>query len=63
MKAETIAKIEATIEKKAEEIAYQQTEHYSDRHIQFSMYEICKSHIILGARMFEEELLKLEENE
>ena len=63
MKAETIAKIEATIEKKAKEIAYQQTEHYSDRLIQYSMYTICKSYIILGARMFEEELLKLEENE
>lgn len=61
MKAEVIAKIEATIEKKAEEIAYRQTEHYSDRYMQSTMYELTKSHIILGARMFEEELLKIEE--
>lgn len=63
MNTEIIAHIEATIEKKAAEIAYQQTNHYSDRNLQRTMYELCKSHINLGARMFEEELLKLEKDE
>ena len=54
--AEQIAQIETAIEKKAEEIAYSQTEHYSDKNIQRSMYDLTKSHIILGARLFQEEL-------
>lgn len=61
--SEQFSQIETNIEKKAEETAYRLTEHYSDHKVQSAMYELCKSHIILGARMFEEELLKIEENE
>ena len=61
--SEQFSQIETIIEKKAEETAYRLTEHYCDHKVQSTMYELCKSHIILGARMFEEELLKIEENE
>ena len=61
--AEQIAQIEATIEKKAEEIAYSQTEHYSDKNIQRSMYDLTKSNIILGARLFQEHLKQYDSKE
>lgn len=58
---EQVAKIESAIEKKAEEIAYNQTNHYSDRLMQSTMYELTKNHIILGARLFQEELSNIKE--
>jgi hypothetical protein len=60
---EQISIIEERIAKKAEEISYQVTEQYGDRRIQATMYELIKSYIIHGARLFQEELLNLKDNE
>lgn len=58
-----ISIIEKRIAKKAEEISYQITEQYGNRRIQAAMYELIKSYIIHGARLFQEELLKIEDYE
>lgn len=60
---EQIAAIEERIAKKAEETAYRVTEHYDDGRIQATMYELIKSYIIHGARLFEEELINLTDYE
>ena len=53
-----ISAAEAAVEAKSHEIAYKLTDHYEDHLVQSNMYELCKSYIILGARMMQEELLK-----
>lgn len=58
MTDDQIAIIEERVTKRAEEISYQITEQYGDRRIQATMYELIKSYIIHGARLFQEELLK-----
>ena len=58
MRTEVISAAEAAVEAKSHEIAYKLTDHYEDHLVQSNMYELCKSYIILGARMMQEELLK-----
>lgn len=58
-----IAVIEARIAKQAEKVAYEVTEPCEDRELQTKMYEAIKSYIIYGARLFQEELLNLKNDE
>lgn len=58
-----IAVIEARISKQAEKVAYEATELFEDREVQTKMYEAIKSYIIYGARLFQEELLNLKNDE
>lgn len=58
-----IAVIEARIAKQAEKVAYEVTEPCEDRELQTKMYEAVKSYIIYGARLFQEELLNLKNDE
>lgn len=58
-----IAVIEARIAKQAEKVAYEITEPCKDRELQTKMYEAIKSYIIYGARLFQEELLNLKNDE
>lgn len=58
-----IAVIEARIAKQAEKVAYEVTETCKDRELQTKMYEAIKSYIIYGARLFQEELLNLKNDE
>lgn len=58
-----IAAIEARISKQAEKVAYEVTEPCEDRELQTKMYEAIKSYIIYGARLFQEELLNLKNDE
>lgn len=58
-----IAVIEARISKQAEKVAYEVTEPCEDRELQTRMYEAIKSYIIYGARLFQEELLNLKNDE
>lgn len=58
-----IAVIEARISKQAEKVAYEVTEPCEDRELQTKMYEAIKSYIIYGARLFQEELLNLKNDE
>lgn len=58
-----IAIIEARISKQAEKVAYEVTEPCEDRELQNKMYEAIKSYIIYGARLFQEELLNLKNDE
>ena len=58
-----IAVIEARITKQAEKVAYEVTEPCEDRELQTKMYEAIKSYIIYGARLFQEELLNLKNEE
>lgn len=58
-----IAVIEARIAKQAEKVAYEVTEPFEDRKLQTKMYEAIKSYIIYGARLFQEELLNLKNDE
>ena len=58
-----IAHIEERILKKAEMVAYQLSDPCGDRNLQLKMYEAVKSYIIYGARLFQEELSKLTDNE
>ena len=58
-----IAVIEARITKQAEKVAYEVTEPCEERELQTRMYEAIKSYIIYGARLFQEELLNLKNDE
>lgn len=58
-----IAVIESRITKQAEKVAYEVTEPCEDRELQTRMYEAIKSYIIYGARLFQEELLNLKNDE
>lgn len=58
-----IAVIEARISKQAEKVAYEVTESCEDRELQTWMYKAIKSYIIYGARLFQEELLNLKNDE
>lgn len=55
---EQIAAIEQIVAKKAEETAYQISEQCEHRQIQLGLYELIKSYIIYGSRLFQEELNK-----
>lgn len=57
--AELLEKAERAIISKAERIAYERSENISNHQVQSTMYDIVKNSIIYGARLMEEELLKL----
>lgn len=59
MNREDIAMAEATIREKASKIAYERSEKIDDSQISSFMYRLVKEYIVLGARMMEEELLKI----
>lgn len=56
MISEIMGKAEEAVKTRAAEIAYKCSEYYEDRQVQSNMYELCKSYIILGARMMQEEI-------
>lgn len=56
MISEIMGKAEEAVKKRAAEIAYKCSEQYEDRQVQSNMYELCKSYIILGSRMMQEEI-------
>lgn len=61
MKAEIIEMAEEAVRKKAARIAYEKSESMVDSEIQTMFFRLAKDYIILGARMMQEEILKLEE--
>ena len=61
MKASIIEQAEENVRKKAARIAYEKSENLKDSDIQTVFFKMYKDCIILGARMMQEELLKLEE--
>lgn len=61
MKAEIIEMAEEAVRKKAARIAYEKSESMVDSEIQTMFFRLVKDYIILGARMMQEEILKLEE--
>jgi len=63
MKAKLIEQAEEAVRKNAARIAYERSENMKDSEIQTLLFRIYKDCIILGARMMQEELLKLETNE
>lgn len=55
---ENVENAERAIIAKAQQIAYEKSDKISNREIQTLVYGMVKDHIILGARMMEEELMK-----
>lgn len=55
-------KAESMVQKRAEEVAYMHSDRSSDRMIQKALYDMVKHYIMLGARMMEEELTKIEKD-
>ena len=53
-----IANAEKAVIAKAHKIAYEKSNNIDDHKIQSTMYELCKSYIILGARLMQDELFK-----
>jgi hypothetical protein len=58
-KVEMIEKAEKAVIVRASRIAYERSINLDDSEIQSILYRLCKNYIILGARMMEEELMKL----
>jgi hypothetical protein len=58
-KVEMIENAERAVIKRAEAVAYMHSDKTDDHTIQTALYEMVKHYIILGARMMEEELMKL----
>lgn len=58
-KVEMIEKAEKAVIARAIRIAYERSNNLDDSEIQSMLYRLCKDYIILGARMMEEELMKL----
>lgn len=50
---------EKAVIKRAEEASYKASENIESRSVQSLIYNLAKDNIILGARMMEEELMKL----
>lgn len=59
MNREIMEKAEKKIIKKAAEIAFKHSNDLDDSQIQSILFRLCKDYIILGARLMEEELMKL----
>jgi ribosomal protein L32 len=58
-KVEMIEKAEKAVIARASRIAYERSNNLDDSEVQSMLYRLCKDYIILGARMMEEELMKL----
>lgn len=63
MTPEIIEQAEKKVIQKATEIAYMRSNSMEDFKLQSVMYQLCKDYIILGARLMEEELMKLDYHE
>ena len=63
IKARIIEQAEETVRKRAARIAYEKSENMMESDVQTIFFRLIKDYIILGARLMQEELLKLEENE
>lgn len=58
-KVEMIEKAEKAVIARASRVAYERSNNLDDSEVQSMLYRLCKDYIILGARMMEEELMKL----
>lgn len=58
-KVEMIEKAEKAVIARAIRIAYERSNNLDDSEVQSMLYRLYKDYIILGARMMEEELMKL----
>lgn len=63
MKASIIKQSEEAVRERATRIAYEKSENMMESDVQTIFFRLIKDYIILGARLMQEELLKLEENE
>lgn len=63
IKARIIEQAEEAVRKRAARIAYEKSENMMESDVQTIFFRLIKDYIILGARLMQEELLKLEENE
>lgn len=63
MKASIIEQAEEAVRERATRIAYEKSENMMESDVQTIFFRLIKDYIILGARLMQEELLKLEENE
>lgn len=63
MKARIIEQAEEAVRKRTARIAYEKSENMMESDVQTIFFRLIKDYIILGARLMQEELLKLEENE
>jgi len=59
MNNKIIEQAEKQVIKRAAEIAFKRSNDLDDSQIQSIMFRLCKDYIILGARLMEEELMKL----
>lgn len=63
MTKEQIEQSEEAVKKKAAKIAYQYSENALNSELQTYLFKLCKDCIVLGARLFQEELFKIEKDE
>lgn len=62
MKREIIAQAEAAVKRRAAQIAFEHTQEVDDSDVQAVLFRLFKDYVILGARLMQEELLKLEDD-
>lgn len=60
MKREIIAQAEAAVKRRAAQIAFEHTQKVDDSDVQAVLFRLYKDYVILGARLMQEELLKME---
>lgn len=60
MKREIIAQAEAAVKRRAAQIAFEHTQNVDDSDVQAVLFRLYKDYVILGARLMQEELLKIE---
>ena len=59
MSKQKVEMIEKAVIARASRVAYERSNNLDDSEVQSMLYRLCKDYIILGARMMEEELMKL----
>lgn len=62
MKREIIAQAEAAVKRRAAQIAFEHTQKVDDSDVQAVLFRLYKDYVILGARLMQEELLKIEDD-
>ena len=60
MKREIIAQAEAAVKRRAAQIAFEHAQKVDDSDVQAVLFRLYKDYVILGARLMQEELLKIE---